>query len=130
MKEKVAFLRFESELNYVRFLKAAVTPTLDFIASLVTICLSHGCFRASLADILLVASITSNLLMKSLPFSETLFHAGSLKLYLPVYTFCMIAFSFLPPNGGFPDRRINVMTPIDHKSHFSSYDLLSTSGAM
>jgi len=51
--------------------------------------------------------------------------------YVPFLTFYMMMLSSLPSNGGIPVRRIYMMTPIDHKSHFSSYFLLNKiSGAM
>lgn len=94
IKEKVAFFRFDSDWNYLRLVRASLMPTVDFYLSLWIISLSQTCSRACEAVILLAGSITSNFLIKSFAFSETLFQALLLKLYYPVCTVSIISFSF------------------------------------
>jgi hypothetical protein len=50
---------------------------------------------------------------------------------LAPFTDLMMSLSFFPSNGGYPVKRMYMITPIDQRSHFSSYFFPFTiSGAM
>ena len=57
-------------------------------------------------------------------------HSSDSKSYSPLETFSNIFSSVLPLNGGYPHKRMYKITPQLHISHFSSYFLFNTSGAI
>ena len=68
--------------------------------------------------------------MKFFALSETCSHCWPLKEKFPALILLIISLSFFPVKGCFPDNKIYKITPQLQISHFSSYILSNTSGAI
>jgi len=67
---------------------------------------------------LMSADLYNSLLIKSFASGEIDCHTSLLKLYDPWSTLLIISLFYLPPNGGFPQSMMNMITPMDHTSHY------------
>ena len=114
-----ASCNFWSAWKFLKFSKTLL-PTSLFIFELGAKFFIHGCSRASIADILLDGTFSSSLLNRSFASFDISWNILVEKSTYPFFTFCNISSSLLPLKGGSPVNSINIITPIDHKSHFSS----------
>lgn len=78
-------------------------------------------FMAVRAESLSFGSYYNILVIRDFAVKETDLSSGMVKSKIPAFTLFIISISFLPSNGGTPDKRMYIITPIDHISHFSSY---------
>mmetsp|Transcript_30950 Transcript_30950/g.99851 ORF Transcript_30950/g.99851 Transcript_30950/m.99851 type:complete len:238 (+) Transcript_30950:599-1312(+) len=79
----------------------------------------HGCFRASAAVMRFMASRSRRFVMNALAsgLMSSQSSAGKDLVVRPFFTRSKIATSEFALNGGYPQRRMYVITPIDHRSH-------------
>eukprot|EP00828_Plagiopyla_frontata_P014726 TRINITY_DN19209_c0_g1_i1.p1 TRINITY_DN19209_c0_g1~~TRINITY_DN19209_c0_g1_i1.p1 ORF type:complete len:141 (-),score=2.91 TRINITY_DN19209_c0_g1_i1:15-437(-) len=110
--------------RFLRALRSNLSSGQNFLSIL-----NHECLIAIEADIRFFGSYSNNLLNKSQADSEIRSHSESSVEQSPTQIFSQISSQFYPQKGQYPTRRICIITPIDHISHFSLYLCLKTSGA-
>jgi hypothetical protein len=74
----------------------------------------NSCYNISSNDILLAGSVTRILLIKSFAMLDTFIEGGYLNLF--VFIFSYVCYTVLSSNGGLPNKRVYIITPIDQIS--------------
>lgn len=118
IKAKAAYFSFEDPSNFRNRFKVFMVTFWSI--SITEYLVIHSCYNASLALILSFGSKANNLFTRSMASLEMDCHSSSSVRNLPSFTFFIIYSSFAPLKGGYPHRRMYRITPILHKSHFSS----------
>ena len=128
MNARAACFSFDEPLKLRRFSRVRFLTYLSIsVFEYLTI---QSCCKASLALILLCGLNSSMRCTRSIASGEIFYHSISSVRNSPFFTFFIMSSSVYPLNGGYPQRNRNKITPILQRSHFSSYELFRTSGAI